>query len=143
MGTASTFASTAGDLSGARAGVATSCTLMDTPALVSRSLMLFHPSTLFTSSLQPFKWADLCARCRETKHRPCHLTECFVCTCVCVFAYSDIDECKLQNGGCSHTCSNSPGGHSCHCPLPLLLGADNITCTSTYVVAEIASFSSD
>lgn len=50
-----------------------------------------------------------------------------VCVCACV----DIDECKLQNGGCSHTCSNSPGGHSCHCPPPLLLGTDNITCSST------------
>lgn len=46
--------------------------------------------------------------------------------CVC----TDIDECKLKNGGCTHTCSNSPGGHTCHCPPPLLLGTDNLTCTS-------------
>lgn len=60
------------------------------------------------------------------KHHKWYLSLSF---CVCV----DIDECKLQNGGCSHTCSNSPGGHSCHCPPPLLLGTDNITCSSTYL----------
>lgn len=48
--------------------------------------------------------------------------------CVCVL---DIDECKLQNGGCSHTCTNTPGGHTCACPAPLLLHSDNTSCVST------------
>uniref|UniRef100_A0A1I7XTS4 EGF-like domain-containing protein n=1 Tax=Heterorhabditis bacteriophora TaxID=37862 RepID=A0A1I7XTS4_HETBA len=27
----------------------------------------------------------------------------------------DIDECSVANGGCSHRCVNSPGGHRCEC----------------------------
>lgn len=49
---------------------------------------------------------------------------------VCI--HKDIDECKLQNGGCSHTCTNSPGGFTCHCPRPLLLDSDNLTCRSGF-----------
>lgn len=30
--------------------------------------------------------------------------------------HSDIDECLVDNGGCSHTCVNSNGGFSCTCP---------------------------
>ncbi len=55
--------------------------------------------------------------------------------CVCVFI--DIDECKLQNGGCSHDCTNTPGGHQCHCPFPLLLDHHNIACVSTYYVCVL------
>lgn len=51
--------------------------------------------------------------------------------CVCVL---DIDECKLQNGGCSHECTNTAGGHVCHCPSPLLLDHHNTTCVSTSCV---------
>ncbi|KAK6743871.1 hypothetical protein RB195_010895 [Necator americanus] len=28
----------------------------------------------------------------------------------------DIDECTMANGGCSHGCVNTPGGHYCACP---------------------------
>lgn len=64
-----------------------------------------------------------------------------LCLCVCVC--SDIDECKLQNGGCSHTCTNSPGGHSCHCPAPLLLDTDNLTCSSTVLITVLTSHYSE
>lgn len=30
--------------------------------------------------------------------------------------FADIDECAVLNGGCSHRCVNSPGGHRCECP---------------------------
>lgn len=55
-----------------------------------------------------------------------------LCVSVCGFVYIDIDECKLQNGCCSHTCTNSPGGHTCHCPPPLLLDIDNLNCRSKF-----------
>lgn len=63
-----------------------------------------------------------------------------LCMCACVCVYIDIDECKLQNGGCSHTCSNSPGGHTCHCPPPLLLGTDNLTCSSMCLFTVLTSY---
>ena len=41
---------------------------------------------------------------------------------------SDINECKYQNGGCSHECVNDDGGHHCACPKPLELSDDNHNC---------------
>ena len=29
--------------------------------------------------------------------------------------FSDIDECKDENGGCPHFCVNTPGSYICHC----------------------------
>lgn len=62
-----------------------------------------------------------------------------MCIFVFVCTFLDIDECKLHNGGCSHTCSNSPGGHVCHCPSPLLLDADNLTCSSMFLMTVVTS----
>ena len=46
-----------------------------------------------------------------------------------LFFSSDIDECLTDNAGCSHSCTNVPGGYRCSCPDPeLTLGADNHTC---------------
>ncbi|CAL4138592.1 unnamed protein product, partial [Meganyctiphanes norvegica] len=28
---------------------------------------------------------------------------------------TDVDECRLRNGGCVHMCHNSPGNYSCSC----------------------------
>ena len=43
--------------------------------------------------------------------------------------YSDIDECAVSNGGCSHKCVNTAGGYKCECPDPeLSLSLDNKTC---------------
>ncbi|KAL9968054.1 hypothetical protein ACROYT_G026380 [Oculina patagonica] len=42
---------------------------------------------------------------------------------------SDIDECFVSNGGCSHKCVNTAGGYKCECPdLELSVSLDNKTC---------------
>ena len=48
-----------------------------------------------------------------------------------VFLYVDINECFLQNGGCSHTCENSLGAYRCTCPSGLMLNDDQRICTGT------------
>lgn len=41
----------------------------------------------------------------------------------------DIDECSIDNGGCTHFCINLPGTYECSCPPGhLLSSADNKTC---------------
>ena len=42
--------------------------------------------------------------------------------------YSDNDECSADNGGCSHTCVNIPGGHRCECPDGYTLNNDGRKC---------------
>ena len=40
----------------------------------------------------------------------------------------DIDECKMDNGGCDQLCKNSLGSYECNCQQPFILGLDNSTC---------------
>ena len=48
---------------------------------------------------------------------------------------SDVDECLTDNAGCSHSCTNTPGGYRCSCPDPdLTLSADNHTCKGRVLV---------
>ncbi|XP_067683540.1 oncoprotein-induced transcript 3 protein-like isoform X2 [Haliotis asinina] len=58
--------------------------------------------------------------------------------CMCASGYtgshceSDIDECALQNGGCSHQCVNDVGGYHCECPdVELDLSPDHHSCVAT------------
>ncbi|KAK7485812.1 hypothetical protein BaRGS_00022912 [Batillaria attramentaria] len=40
----------------------------------------------------------------------------------------DEDECALGTAGCSHTCTNTPGGFTCSCPVGKILDNDKKTC---------------
>ncbi|EDW18257.2 uncharacterized protein Dmoj_GI13136 [Drosophila mojavensis] len=40
----------------------------------------------------------------------------------------DIDECRLNNGGCSHTCRNTQGSYQCACPAGYQLAANARDC---------------
>lgn len=44
----------------------------------------------------------------------------------------DIDECDVDNGGCSQLCLNDPpGSYSCSCRPGYSLEADGVTCTGS------------
>lgn len=50
---------------------------------------------------------------------------------------TDVDECKTNNGGCSHTCINEDGCHRCECPEGYQLDFDERTCIGKI---EISAF---
>lgn len=41
---------------------------------------------------------------------------------------SDINECSVSNGGCSHSCHNSAGSFTCSCPSGLELDPGKRSC---------------
>ena len=41
---------------------------------------------------------------------------------------ADIDECEIDNGGCSQQCSNTVGSYNCSCQSGYKLTDDNHTC---------------
>ena len=45
-----------------------------------------------------------------------------------VIHYLDINECKIDNGGCQHSCSNTVGSYSCTCNGGYELHSDEETC---------------
>ena len=48
---------------------------------------------------------------------------------------ADINECSVNNGGCSHHCYNIPGAHYCGCPEGTTMAANNLTCVGKYKLA--------
>ena len=43
--------------------------------------------------------------------------------------YLDVDECRAQNGGCSHICVNKFGSHECRCRAGYKIHSNNKSCT--------------
>ena len=44
--------------------------------------------------------------------------------------FLDKDECLFNNGGCSHTCTDTDGSYMCSCPEDFVLSGDLRTCVS-------------
>lgn len=51
----------------------------------------------------------------------------------------EVNECLLDNGGCSHGCVDTVRSHYCTCPRYLYLDDDNATCTGkfTFIKARL------
>ena len=46
---------------------------------------------------------------------------------------TDINECIDGNGGCGHTCVNTPGSYHCKCNSGYVLQTDKHNCTGKFV----------
>ena len=46
-----------------------------------------------------------------------------------ISTFIDIDECNNNNGGCSHTCFNTPGSFFCDCNDGYSLDNNEMTCS--------------
>ena len=44
----------------------------------------------------------------------------------------DINECLDDNGGCNHTCTNTPGSYNCSCYDGYLLLEDETSCIGNF-----------
>ncbi|RMX43597.1 hypothetical protein pdam_00020598, partial [Pocillopora damicornis] len=66
---------------------------------------------------------------------------CVIIRCIFLSSFStDVNECAVSNGGCSHKCVNTAGGYKCECPDPeLSLSSDNKTCHAPGVDVECNS----
>jgi len=56
------------------------------------------------------------------------------------FLWTDIDECLVDNGGCSHTCTNTYGSYLCSCYQGYELMEDNMTCQGRDTIQLHARF---
>jgi hypothetical protein len=51
----------------------------------------------------------------------------------------DVNECQVDNGGCSQSCENEPGTFSCECSPGFQLNADQRTCTGGWQIVYLHS----
>ena len=61
-------------------------------------------------------------------------------SCSCVNYILDINECSINNGGCSHHCFNIPGTFYCGCPNGLTMGINNMTCVGKKWLMSVSFF---
>lgn len=45
---------------------------------------------------------------------------------------ADDDECKFENGGCVHSCQNTPGNFTCSCYPGFTLASDGLDCIGMF-----------
>ena len=45
------------------------------------------------------------------------------------YTYTDINECLTNNGGCSYTCTNTPGSYTCDCSTGYNFDPIELNCT--------------
>ncbi|XP_067017039.1 uncharacterized protein [Acropora muricata] len=96
------------------------------------SKRLPHYSSTVSQEKVPDFHLQLPADCEQV----CHNTlGSYICSCVSGYqlasdgkSCSDINECSVNNGGCSHHCYNIPGAHYCGCPKGTTMAANNLTC---------------
>ena len=56
--------------------------------------------------------------------------QCFnLCTTYLIIFCIDVDECQNDNGGCEHTCINTPGSYLCECDNGYSLAEDGHMCS--------------
>ena len=49
---------------------------------------------------------------------------------------ADINECSSNNGGCAHTCTNSPGSFQCSCRTGYTLAGNGRSCNGKTAVLK-------
>jgi hypothetical protein len=66
-----------------------------------------------------------------------HIIVSIIINCRNFIFESDIDECDINNGGCSHNCTNTNGSYSCTCNSGYTLASDQTTCTDgKYIITR-------
>ena len=48
--------------------------------------------------------------------------------------YADVNECDIDNGGCSDHCHNTDGSYSCTCEDGHILSNDGRTCLGNFIL---------
>ena len=59
-----------------------------------------------------------------------------------VCSYLDAEECSSNNGGCAHTCTNTPGSYLCTCNDGYTLAPDKRSCSGN-IITIIALISNE
>ncbi len=48
-------------------------------------------------------------------------------------AYSDIDECTMNNGGCEQNCNNTEGSFNCFCDSGYIVDSNGFNCSGEFI----------
>ena len=49
-----------------------------------------------------------------------------------IYLIADVNQCDVDNGGCSQMCTNTDGSFNCSCNSGYLLDSDGLTCNGMY-----------
>ena len=64
-------------------------------------------------------------------HRFSFTISCYLYKNTCGLFSSDVDECSVDNGGCSHLCVNTEQSYKCKCRDGYQLHSDGVSCLGT------------